>query len=186
MREELRDRIDKVVTTCVVDDVKIQGPVEQRALVHDWLVTRAKQWGYELNTQPGKTIVIKGTEKWAIVDGLNGRKRQKTATPAVQVSQIEKQRVQKKAVFAEWLKRFKQRGDEESEKRDRLECAAKMAMIEERTKDANANTTLPKLDTTGRKRNRKLIRGTASNNTAAVSSAKKGRTLVFAHRRGGS
>ena len=55
----------------------------------------------------------------------------------MQVSTIEKQRIQKKAFFAEWLKRFKQRGDGEGAKRDRLQCMAKMAMIEERTKDVN-------------------------------------------------
>ena len=63
MREELGDRIRNVIITCVVDDVKIQGPVEQRAPIHNWLRTRAKQWGYVLNTQPGKTIVISGLRR---------------------------------------------------------------------------------------------------------------------------
>ena len=56
-----------------------------------------------------------------------------------------------------------------------MQCTAKMAMIEGRERDGNADTTLPKLDTTGRKRNKKVIRGTASSKTAAVSSVKKGR-----------
>ena len=63
MCEELGDKVRNVIITCVVDDVKIQGPVEQRALVHNWLRTRAKQWGYVLNTQPGKNIVISGLRR---------------------------------------------------------------------------------------------------------------------------
>ena len=42
MREELGDKVRNVIITCVVDDVKIQGPVEQRALVNSWLRVKGR------------------------------------------------------------------------------------------------------------------------------------------------
>ena len=71
MKRELAGKINQLIITCVVDDFKIQGPDRQREMASRWLQTRGRQWGYILNTQPGKTLVIKG--KWPVVAGMSAR-----------------------------------------------------------------------------------------------------------------
>ena len=126
----------------MVDDVKVQGSVQQRALIHKWLViTRGKQWGYELNAQPGKTITVLYIEgkKSDIVKGLNGRallqQQQEPASPKTSAYEAvnREQREKNKAIW-EALKE----GRSQSEV---LEAVAAKALAKEQSTESKRVTT---------------------------------------------
>lgn len=75
MHESLDRRGLHVRTGAIVNDIRIQGPLDHCAAAKQWLVTHGPAWGYFLNEEPGKTTLCVGPAAYstpATIRSTNG------------------------------------------------------------------------------------------------------------------